>query len=207
MHQLTKNPLSFYSDKWIFLPQKMVANPAVPKVSSTPSGMIEIPAKSWSFIVTGNEIEGGDMDGVDVQYPWESVPRRSLFFSCFSLNLSLRHHTSTVSINGFYIDKYPVTNAQYKAYLDKSNYHPSDPTNFLKVSRSLLHLSSFLGLEEWHFSLGLGKETRFVSILALFFFFTSFFLVTWVSIEEARQFCQSRNPKARLPNEWEVMKQ
>lgn len=32
----------------------------------------------------------------------------------------------------FYMDKYPVTNAQYKVFLDQTGYTPADPVNFLK---------------------------------------------------------------------------
>ena len=56
--------------------------------------------------------------GVDVQYPWEDLPRR--------------HHEKELEIKAFFIDKYPVTNAQFKAFLDSSHYRPGDDHNFLK---------------------------------------------------------------------------
>ena len=34
--------------------------------------------------------------------------------------------------SAFYIDRYPVTNAQYKAFLDASGYRPRDDHNFLR---------------------------------------------------------------------------
>ncbi len=40
--------------------------------------------------------------------------------------------TTFISIKDFYIDKYPVTNAQFKEFLDASHYIPDDTTNFLK---------------------------------------------------------------------------
>ena len=35
-------------------------------------------------------------------------------------------------LNSFLMDKYPVTNKEFKAFLEHSKYQPSDPTNFLK---------------------------------------------------------------------------
>lgn len=37
-----------------------------------------------------------------------------------------------VAMPAYYMDKYPVTNADFKVFLDASNYKPSDTTNFLK---------------------------------------------------------------------------
>jgi len=59
------------------------------------------------FTVHGTEIEGGGPDpGVDVQYPWEDSPRR------FSRRTSME-------IKPFFIDKFPVTNAQFKQFLGR----------------------------------------------------------------------------------------
>ena len=40
-------------------------------------------------------------------------------------------HTA-MHIGSFYIDKYPVTNAEFKRFLDATHYHPADDHNFLK---------------------------------------------------------------------------
>jgi formylglycine-generating enzyme required for sulfatase activity len=32
----------------------------------------------------------------------------------------------------FYIDPYPVTESQFKEFMDATDYKPADPTNFLK---------------------------------------------------------------------------
>ena len=66
----------------------------------------------------GIEIEGGNDIGVDVQYPWENMPRR--------------FHEHKLQIKPFYIDKYPVTNQEFKQFLNASNYHPKDDLNFLR---------------------------------------------------------------------------
>lgn len=38
----------------------------------------------------------------------------------------------SVGMKKFFMDKYPVTNAQYKQFLDESGYQPADTTNFLR---------------------------------------------------------------------------
>ena len=37
-----------------------------------------------------------------------------------------------MQIKPFYMDKYPVTNAEFKKFLDATHYHPKDSLNFLK---------------------------------------------------------------------------
>ncbi len=136
MNIMTKYPLSHYTDNWNPLPQHMVSclvtvnlysyiwinNTASVGGSSAPPGMIYIPAISnYTFLVQGVEIEGWELpDGVDFQYPWESHPQR--------------YHNFTMGIDAFYIDKYEVTNAQYKQFLQSSGYWPKDDYNFLKVN-------------------------------------------------------------------------
>ncbi len=41
-------------------------------------------------------------------------------------------HGKEVKIPAFYIDKYPVTNQEFKRFLDSSGYQPSDTVNFLR---------------------------------------------------------------------------
>lgn len=38
----------------------------------------------------------------------------------------------SVKMNAFYMDQFPVTNAQYREFLNASGYQPADKTNFLK---------------------------------------------------------------------------
>ena len=35
-------------------------------------------------------------------------------------------------IDSFWIDRYPVTNAEFKKFMDASHYHPKDDLNFLR---------------------------------------------------------------------------
>jgi formylglycine-generating enzyme required for sulfatase activity len=72
---------------------------------SLPDGMVKIPAGSFTMQVTsGDEF---------ISYPKQDLPK-------------------IISMNSFYMDKYPVTNAEFKKFLDASKYHPSDTLNFLK---------------------------------------------------------------------------
>jgi formylglycine-generating enzyme required for sulfatase activity len=39
---------------------------------------------------------------------------------------------SSFLMKPFFMDRFPVTNAQYKNFIETSHYKPSDPTNYLK---------------------------------------------------------------------------
>ena len=119
MAQLSAKPLSSFSKSWEFLPQLQVRVAATAPATSTPPGMVPIPANpAWRFEVHGIEIEGGDDIGVDVQYPWEDSPRR--------------YHSHPVKMHAFFMDRYPVTNQQFAAFLAATRYHPADDHNFLR---------------------------------------------------------------------------
>lgn len=118
MKQLSARPLSSYSTEWTFAPQKMVPSEKTSPASTAPDGMIRIPAGDFIFKVDGIELEGFNDVGVDVQYPWEDSPRR--------------HHLHRLHIDSFWIDRYPVTNAEFKKFLDATHYHPKDDLNFLR---------------------------------------------------------------------------
>jgi len=53
-----------------------------------------------------------------VQHPWEKHPARS--------------QKHSLDIPSFYMDKFPVTNQQFKKFLDATKYWPKDDHNFLK---------------------------------------------------------------------------
>jgi gamma-glutamyl hercynylcysteine S-oxide synthase len=118
MGAMTAKPLSAYSHEWTAIPQKLVEIASTEPANAAPEGMIRIPGGTFDFRVEGIEIEGSDDVGVDVQYPWENSARR--------------FHEHRMEIKPFYIDKYPVTNEQYKKFLDATHYHPKDDMNFLK---------------------------------------------------------------------------
>ena len=116
---MTATPLSSHSHEWKFLPQQIVTIAPTKPPPETPADMVKIPAADFLFEVSGIEIEGSNDIGVDVQYPWEDSP------APFS------SHTRCTS-NSFCIDKYPVTNAEFKKFLDATHYQPKDDLNFLR---------------------------------------------------------------------------
>jgi len=118
MKELTATPLWSYSHEWRVLPQQIVPITATKAASSAPAGMVKIPEADFLFKVSGIEIEGTDDIGVDVQYAWEDSPRR--------------FHEHHMHVNSFYIDKYPVTNAEFKKFIDATHYRPEDDLNFLR---------------------------------------------------------------------------
>jgi gamma-glutamyl hercynylcysteine S-oxide synthase len=118
MKQLTSKPLSDYSHQWQSIPQQIVPIQPTHEAASAPAGMIKIPAGEFLFKVQGIEIEGFNDAGVDVQYEWEDSPRR--------------YHQHPMQVPSFYIDTYPVTNAEFKKFIDATHYHPKDDLDFLR---------------------------------------------------------------------------
>jgi iron(II)-dependent oxidoreductase len=114
----SKTPLGSLSNVWKPMRQEMVRMEKTRTPATTPEGMVLVPAADYEFVVQGMPIEGGNDVGVDVQYPWEDEARR--------------YHHHGLHIDAFYIDRSLVTNAQFKVFLDATNYHPVDEHNFLK---------------------------------------------------------------------------
>jgi len=158
MKDMTAKPLSSFSHEWQMTSQAVVEIPPTKAASSAPDGMVRVDGANYLFKVEGIEIEGSNDVGVDVQYAWENSPRR--------------FHEHEIQIKPFFIDKYPVTNQDFKKFLDATNYHPKDELNFLK---------------DW-------KDRTYPSDAAKK-------PVTWVSIEDAREYAKWAGK--RLPHEWE----
>jgi len=118
MKEMTATALASYSHEWKPLPQQIVPIAPSKPPSGVPADMVKIPAGDFDFRVQGIEIEGSNDTGVDVQYAWENSPRR--------------FHDHRIHINSFWIDTYPVTNAQFKTFLDSTHYRPQDDLNFLR---------------------------------------------------------------------------
>ena len=126
--------------------------------------MIKIQEADISNSSAGIMIEGGNDVGVDVQYPWEDAPRR--------------YHLHKIHVKSFYIDKYPVTNADFKKFVDQTHYHPKDDHNFLRDWTN----GNFP--EGWA-----GKP------------------VTWVSLEDARAYSQWAGKRLPHEWEWQYAAQ
>ena len=140
-------PLESYSASWQTLPQTHGADGSSPWPGTTAANMIPIPAGDYVFRVAGLEIEGNNEEGVDVQYPWESSARR--------------FHTQQMHIAPFRIDRYPVSNAEFKEFMTATSYHPADDHNFLR------------DWKDGTYPAGWAKKP-----------------VTWVSIEDARAYAK-----------------
>lgn len=122
---LVASPLSKHSSAWRPLRQERVpsAFPPPPAHRQPPSGAVEVPGTpSYLYISRGTEIDGSwapwGSSGVDAMYEWEEAPQ---------LN-----HERNMSIDAFYADIAPVSNAQYAAFLKKWKYRPDDERNFLR---------------------------------------------------------------------------
>jgi gamma-glutamyl hercynylcysteine S-oxide synthase len=164
MAQITKQPLAGFSHEHTILPQNMVAIAATKPVIDVPEGMIRIPGGDFVFAVSGTEIEGGANPGVDVQYPWEDVPRR--------------YHEHKMQVAPFCIDKYPVTNSEFKKFLNATHYAPKDRANFLR---------------DWkNGTFPAGWDNR---------------PVTWVSLEDARAYAQWAGKRLPHEWEWQFAAQ
>jgi iron(II)-dependent oxidoreductase len=164
MADRSRRPLNSYSRTWKAVPQQIVDDPATKPATSSPSGMVRIPAADYDFEVRGIEIEGGNDPGVDVQYPWEDIARRA--------------HRHRIHLHSFFIDREPVTNAEFKKFLDASNYHPADDHNFLRNWTNGIYPE--------------GSANK---------------PVTWVSIEDARAYAAWAGKRLPHEWEWQYAAQ
>jgi iron(II)-dependent oxidoreductase len=161
---MTEKPLSSFSDEWKPIPQQLVEIAPTKASSNAPEGMVRIPESSFVFKVRGIEIEGSNDVEVDVQYPWEDTPRR--------------FHEHKMQIRSFYMDKYPVTNAEFKTFLDASHYHPQNDLNFLRDWKNGAYPDG-----------GSNKP------------------VTWVSLEDARAYAKWAGKRLPREWEWQYAAQ
>jgi len=164
MHRLAAVPLTSLSHEWHSLPHQMVAVAATKPAVRAPAGMVTVPAAEFNFRVTGIEIEGFTWEGLDFQYPWENSARRE--------------HRHTMRVPTFHMDRYPVTNRDYKKFIDATHYRPADDHNFLKDWRN--------GAPQ------AGWENK---------------PVTWVSIEDARAYAAWAGKRLPHEWEWQYAAQ
>jgi gamma-glutamyl hercynylcysteine S-oxide synthase len=164
MNTLAKKPLASFSHEWVTLPQQLVPIARTKVAETQPSGMSSVPAADFVFRVNGIEIEGTNDEGLDVQYPGEASARR--------------YHELKLHIPAFWIDTFPVTNDQFKAFLDATKYHPIDDHNFLKDWRDNNYPSGWANKP-----------------------------VTWVSLEDARAYATWAGKRLPHEWEWQYAAQ
>jgi len=164
MAERSRHALAAYSREWKPVPQTIVDIAPSKPAPAAPSGMIRIAEGDFDFQVSGIEVEGGNDPGVDVQYPWEDLPRR--------------YHYHRMHVHGFYMDRTPVTNAEFKKFLDATHYHPQDDHNFLRAWQN----GTFP--EGWE-----NKP------------------VTWVSLEDARAYAAWSGKRLPHEWEWQYAAQ
>jgi formylglycine-generating enzyme required for sulfatase activity len=88
---------------------RLIGRPIMTRpASDPPAGMVEIPAGSFVYNPTRSFLSPNEV----IPYPGSS--------------------SRGVTLPRFYMDRYPVTNAQFRRFMDATGYTPADTTNFLK---------------------------------------------------------------------------
>merc|ERR1711892_179056 len=159
---MTEIPPRDLSSDWKFLPQQMQMYNSAPSLETHESMQetVLVPGGLVHFYVHGNAIECDNLPySCDVQFPWEDHPERS--------------HARLIEVGSLLVDKYPVTNEEYKAFIDTSGWQPN---------RSMENW-----LRDWtNGSFPEGFDRR---------------PVVWVSHADAVDYCNHFGK--RLPHSWE----
>lgn len=159
---VSAQPAQASDSGWRSLAQRMVPIATTRAVSTPPPGMVRIPGGQYRFRVSGVEIERSE--GNDVQYSWEDSPRLD--------------HDHTLIMKPFCIDRLPVTNAEFKRFVDAAHYRPADDHNFLKDWRN------------GTFQEGWAERP-----------------VTWISVEDARAYARWAGKRLPHEWEWQLAAQ
>lgn len=157
-----KKRLPYSRWTWKPLQQQIVPIPPSRPSRNLPEGMVRIPGGTFRFAVSGVEIEKSE--GVDVQYPWEEAPGLQ--------------HDHALAIKPFYIDRSPVTNAEFKRFVDAAQYHPADDHNFLRDWKDGIYPEGWANRP-----------------------------VTWISIEDARAYAKWAGKRLPHEWEWQYAAQ
>ncbi|TMW55761.1 hypothetical protein Poli38472_010643 [Pythium oligandrum] len=175
---MTTKPLSDYSNTRKLLRQTMTRGNHVE--SDNTDGMVRITgAESWWFNVSGVQIEPvaawtptWPQFGTGVQFPWEDRP--------------WNNHSVHLTIRDFYIDQSPVTNAQFYAFLQASQYKTNNLERFLEhwENRRDATSNAWKPVTEWTIPRDQDKSP-----------------VVYVSFEDARAYAAFY--QKRLPHDWE----
>lgn len=123
-----------------------------PKVSSVPEGMVQVPAGKFTF-------KAKHIGDWMIKHPMEDTAK-------------------VFTMKPFYMDKHPVTNKQFKEFMDAARYKPTDPENFLK---------------HWEANqIPLGEEN---------------YPVTFVSYEDAKAYAKWAGKRLPTEKEWQYAAQ
>lgn len=166
MHKRAKVPLTSLLASSQPIAQQIIPVAKTKAAQAAPEGMVAIPAiSSYDFETRGVMIEGDNLPNeVGLQYPWESHPQRA--------------HSKIMPVEAFYIDRYPVTNRQFKQFMLATRYSPRDKHNFLKDWKNGFYPA--------------GWDNK---------------PVTWVSIEDARAYAAWAGKRLPHEWEWQYAAQ
>jgi iron(II)-dependent oxidoreductase len=163
MRYLSRTELRTFSNDFQFLRQAIVPNPTTPLPTAPdnpPPDMVRLRAGMLDFDAQygGRPSPGVPFTG-DVQFPWEPAPRT--------------RHRQLMQMHEMWMDRHPVTNEQYAAYVLETGYRPQFDQNWLK------HFDA-----EGRYPEGWANKP-----------------VIWVSRQDAAAYCQHYGK--RLPHTWE----
>jgi formylglycine-generating enzyme required for sulfatase activity len=162
MRQRSRIKLSDLSSEWKVLTQRMVEIAPTPPASLPPEGMVRIPAGNFKFVVEW--AMRWRNEGAGVQYPWEDKPTF--------------RHSHEMAMKPFFIDRTPVTCAEFKRFLDATHYQPKDGHNFVR------------NWVDGSFPEGWARKP-----------------VTWISLEDARAYAKWAGKRLPHEWEWQYAAQ
>ena len=173
MQNMTASPLAAFSTAWVPLQQEMeehtalIMTPANSPAPAPNTSAVFVPGSLFHFHCFGTAIEGNRLPlGIDVQFSWEAHPTQE--------------HDYILKVPDLLVDRYPVTNSAYRAFLLDSGWQPSDVQNWLR------HWDTSEDDSEIGLVIPAGFEQK---------------PVVWISHTDARAYCNYYN--RRLPHTWE----
>lgn len=171
MQAMTALPLAAFPSAWLPLQQELEDHTtyntmlAASSMHSPTTPAVFVPGGQFRFHCFGTAIEGNRLPlGTDVQFSWEAHPQQE--------------HDHLLGVADLLVDRYPVTNAAYHAFLLASGWLPMDRQNWLR---------HWIPAED---EIGLAVPTGFDQKP-----------VVWVSHADARAYCNYYG--RRLPHSWE----
>lgn len=178
MKFITARPLSSFSDTWSYLTQQIVSTEGEPELASRSASDLS-PTVVIPALPNANDsatFYNFTCRGIEIEGPPGYGVDFQFPWEQHPEREHVGHHVSFPS--AFDMDRYLVSNADWAAYVSASSYLPRDPYNYLR---------------SWNLS---GNPSSPKPPPG-----TERHPVTWVSYDEARDFC--RYYGKRLPHAWE----